>query len=269
MGYIGRIGAMQKLICSKEMGKQYTASPTFQKTLGGKDTAQLPPSSRREWTITALEKGSADAATLEAIQAGLLGRKPLFYLPETALHGNALTPEQSLMARALPSGFTAGGPRNVGGVFTDASVLVPAGKSFYLTQEGSSFVQMPLLPGKPLTATAFVDTPARISILTYSATGVYQRAVTSATSLGAGFHQISVTLTPRAEEASYLVSVRADLPMVVALPAAFYKENPQPWGVGQACSKAVPHSYGDSMLGVSHAGQGYYAQTSITIREVG
>ena len=210
-----------------------------------------------------LEFGAAD--TLEAFALGVYGKGPWVWVPSDAQVGSVLTPAQSALVN-LHSAFTPAGPVVVDGVSLPVSVSVDVPSSW------RGLVDVPVVPGVPVTASIWVQSATGTPIISVGwIVGGSIPATESVTGSSGGMWQrLTWTGTPPAGASQLRLGVRSSV-TAAAGPQVTWTRGPVPYAAGRAADSVVVESVGisPSLVQRTTAGLSPLADVSMRVLEVG
>lgn len=266
--YLGTLGRLVPIRCTAQ---PVSASDryTFERTLEGKVKAQRKAMVRRSWAVSAGLATADQIAALWGFADGEWGNGPFVWVTPEAQVTNLLTPE---VARCGPqavfsSAVSRSGPMALeGGGWSGASLTTSdlAGTLWV----GASKAPVPVLPGKPVTASAdLIGAGGKVRLHWVAADG--SALIGTVTSTGTGVagapRRLHATGVPPAGAVSCAVSTTG-APQITR-PAITWTAEPVPFSPGNGCEKAVIDGpeRDPRLLTAAH----YRANASFTVTEVG
>lgn len=264
--YLGNLGALFAVECeaaTDEAESRYT----FEVSLEGKRRGQYRASRPRTWEVDMGLSSSEETANLRALDAGEYGPGPFAWISEEAQATNALIPEVSTCgpAAAAAASVSVAGPLALAGGGVSGRSLLNSNTSVAMNF-GS--VKTPVLPGQPVTGSAWVvGSGSKVALLWYDAAGalIPGSPTSAASGIGGSSTRLSVTATPPAGAASCILS--ATSASNAARPALTWSAAPAAWAPGSGCPKAVVSKLANTpvVLGTTTS----HTQVQFTITEVG
>ena len=270
--YLGNLGRLVELKGPSSQSVAADDGYTFETTLEGRVKAQARAARPRKWSVDIGAATPADLANLLAFAAGEWGNGPFVWVSVDAPVTNLLTPEVSRCGpqAVFSSNVSRSGPMALGnGQWSGASLTTsdPSGTLWV----GASKAPVPVLPGQPVTASAYaIGAGAKARLHWVAADGsAMNGTVTSAGTGTAGTPQrLHATGTPPAGAVSCTMSTTRALQ--ITRPAITWTKEPFDWHPGEGCQKAVIHGISRSViLALREPGYGRYSGASFTITEVG
>lgn len=271
--YIGKFGQLIKTFPPSGESISSESRSSFKTTLGGRVMEQRGPRGRREWSMDVASAYPEEMAAFEALDLGVLGKPPWVWVPPNAQSQNLFAPEASVMASgSYLNTLTPGGS-----VVADDGVLVPATASTvpngYITfgNPGGVPDPIPVVPGLPLTVSAYAAGQSSLTLTFRSVTGstlssfgiafgatMSRRSLTKIAPVGAVDAVLRVWAGPSA-------SVRA------GNPAATWTSTLMPWSVGRGCNKVTVEGFSEVVnKAIRDAPRGYNRSSfSFTVKELG
>lgn len=267
--YLGSLGRLVELKCPATQAVGSDEAFTFSRTLEGKVKAQTRPVSRRVWSLQVSTATPQEVGTLAGFTSGEWGRGPFIWVSPDAPVVNMLTPEQ---ASCDPAIITAGSVSKTGPLALPEGGY--AGRSLFNSDPAVNLVfglqVTPVLPGQPVTASAFlVGAGSKVGISFQAADGSQISSTLSTASGVAGIAtRLAVTVTAPANAVS--ARVYGSNSTQGARPAITWTDRVFEWGDGQGCPRAVVSSLSrDLVLALRDPLFGRYSDASFTITELG
>ncbi|GAA1337114.1 hypothetical protein [Arthrobacter roseus] len=268
--YLGQLGRLVELKCPSGEAQAPEDTFTFEQTLEGRVKAQSRAfRGRRRWAVDIGVATPADVGALMAFADGEWGHGPFLWISTDTPVTNMLTPEQASCDPSVIYGAneSAGGPVETPDGWAGRSYVnsTPASLMYF------GFDYTPVIPGEPVTASAYVrGAGAAARLYFYDSSGNWLGAfVTSTVTATAGIVVRSwVTATAPAGAASCRVlgvnTSQGERPAITWTDGLFE------WSAGNGCSKAVIHGLSRQViLALREPGYGRYSSPSFTIQEVG
>lgn len=270
MIYLGTLGRIVGIKCPSSQSVEPASRYVFEPTLEGKIKGQARPVGRRTWNLELSSATSpSEHSALSAFANGEWGIGPFIFVPVDAPHTNLLTPQASSCAETTFATAKPGGPVNLGADgWAGASLTTPTAdpNGMYF---GNSTELIPVLPGQPVTGSAWVQgAGARVRLNWYDMNGNYLSSfVASSNTATSTMARIHVIGTPPAGAAACRLLIVGPAGMRAARPAVTWSNGLQPWADGQGCKKAVVSAFSrDQVLAVVGS---TYSNVSFTVTEVG
>lgn len=268
--YIGGLGRLVELPYVTSASVTPADRYTFEETLEGRVKSQARTAIRRTWALSASRYLAQAQGTLMSFINGEWGYGPFVWVSSDAPVTNLLTPEVSSCgpAAAYTASAQVGGPMPLGdGRVAGRSVM----NSDLLNNSFLGGVQVPVLPGRPVTASAWVlGEGAQVFLHWRDAAGGVTGATIASTITGRAGQpaRIHLTGTPPASAASCLMSTRGA--MQATRPAITWTDQLFDWADGQGCPSAVVHGVAKDIQSAHRDPNGFRAaDMSFTITEVG
>lgn len=266
--YIGLPGALVPIRSAASETATKDRPLTELRPFSGARLVQLGRRVTRSWAIEYNNRHPRDYAMLDAMTRW---DSPLSWVGATAQHTNLLTPEQADMD---PSALSLSGGASVlrGALDLGGGLWVPqwAGGGAISTVGLTSAKSLPVLPGVPLTVSAYVQradpaTPVQAVFDFFNAAGGTVSAVTRSSPAGAGIVRGVWGLTPPAGAAS--LALRFRYAAVLAAPQVTWTSTATGWAPGRGVHRVVVRPGNESTL-TAHARQ-VLTSAAFTILEVG
>ena len=270
--YLGSLGRLVELKCPASQSVSIDDGYSFQTTLEGRVKAQARTVRPRSWSVDIGAATPADLADLLAFAGGEWGNGPFVWVSTDAPVTNLLTPEVSLCGpqAVFSSTVSRTGPMALGdGRFSGASLMTsdPNGTLWV----AASKAPVPVLPGQPVTASAYVlGAGGKVRLHWVAADGsAMNGTVTSAGTGTAGTPQrLHATGVPPVGAVSCTMSTTKALQ--ITRPAITWTDKLFDWQPGEGCQKAVLHGLSRNLiLALRDPSYGRYSSASFTITEVG
>lgn len=270
--YIGTLGRLVELPYVTASSITPAERYTFTETLEGRVKAQVRTVGRRVWSLSASRYLAQAQGALMSFINGEWGNGPFVWVSSDAPVTNMLTPE---VARCGPqavfsSTVSRSGPMALDdGQWSGSSLTTsdPTGTLWV----GASKAPTPVIPGVPVTASAYVvGGGAKVRLHWYRADGTLLPG--TATSIGSGVagspRRLHVTATPPVGTVSCTMSTtRAPQ---IARPAVTWTDTLFDWADGRGCLSAVIHGVSKDVQSAHRDPNGFRAaDMSFTITEVG
>lgn len=245
---------------------------TFQTTLEGRVKAQARVRSPRRWSVGIGAATPADIAALLAFASGEWGHGPFVWVSSDAPVTNLLTPEVSACGpqAVFSSTVSRSGPmRLADGSWSGASLTTsdPAGTLWV----GASKAPVPVFPGQPVTASAYViGDGGKVRLHWYGADGAFLSGTVTSAGSGAagGVRRLHATGIPPAGAVSCTLSTTRAIQ--ITRPAVTWTDQLFDWHPGEGCQKAVLHGVSRrTLLALRDPAYGRYSSASFTVTEVG
>lgn len=270
MIYLGTLGRMVGIKCPSSQSVETAERYGFDQTLEGRVKAQAKPVGRRTWNLQLSQATTPqDHSALSAFANGVWGAGPFYFVSADAPHTNLLTPQASSCAETAFATAKPGGPVNLGADgWAGASLTTPTADAngMYF---GNSTELIPVLPGQPVTGSAWVQgAGARVRLNWCDINGDYMfQFVASSNTATSTMSRLSVVGTPPPGAVSCSLLAVGPAGMRATQPAVTWGNELQPWADGQGCKKAVVSAFSrDQVLAVPG---NTYSNVSFTVSEVG
>lgn len=268
--FVGSLGRLVRLKCAATQQVQPQDRFSFERTLEGRVKAQAVAVGRRVWSVaTSDATDPAQQSAILAFTGGAWGPGPFVFVSEDAPVTNLLSPEQASCDPSLipiSGNVMAGGPVLLPDGWEARSLLNASPTSLM----GFGAADIPIVPGQPLTVSAWVKGAGAAVRLVWlnDAGGQVLEQVSAVTGTASGWTRSFVTGVPPAS------AVRAQLQAVntsaAARPAATWTERMFDWAAGEGCQKAVVHGLSKNLVMASREFRGgRYASMAFTVTEVG
>lgn len=270
MMYLGTLGRMVPIKCPTAQRVNLTDRYSFTATLGGRVKAQAGPPGKRSWDISTGQLTTpADVGTLMEFATGVWGPGPFAFIPADAPVVNMLTPAAASCDRSVLNTLSGAEiidtpPMNLG----DEGV---AARSVWSNGVGTVRFgdTVPVKPGKPVTASAWVLGAGSIRLTFVNASGNEIRAGLSPEGSPGAPQRLSVTLAAHPQAVGARISTTAGVTQV-ARPAITWTDQPFEWGDGQGCPQAVVHSPSrDVVKAWDNPTTGRWSNLSFVVQEIG
>lgn len=269
--YLGTLGRLLELKGPSSQEVVVEDGFSFQTTLEGRVKAQALPRQSRRWSVGIGAATPAELAALLSFTNGEWGRGPFVWVSSDAPVTNLLTPEvsrcgpqavfSSTVSRTGPMPLPEGG-------WSGASLTTsdPTGTLWV----AASKAPVPVLPGQPVTASAYVFGAAgKVRLHWYGADGAFlPGTVTSSGSGDAGeVRRLHATGIPPAGAVSCTLSTTRAVQ--ITRPAVTWTDRMFDWHPGEGCQKAVVHGLSRrTLLALRNPAYGRYSSASFTVTEV-
>lgn len=263
--YLGKLGHLVALGCASTERTGSAARYVTRVTVEGRRIAQVIPASPRIWDVSWGIAYPDEMTRLTEFTAGAWGPGPWHWLPEQAVHGNLLTPAESMCLVDQPF-MVRGGPMRAADGSLAASSFIPASPPFWSTLA----TNIPVLPGRPVTFSADVvgdgETAPQLAVAFYDAAGASLSVVYQEGSNTPSVQRVSQTRTAPDGAVSMAVGFRW---MVVRAcrPQVTWGDVPVPFTVGHGCRAAVLDPAVQDLIHINSKGP--LADVSFTVMEVG
>lgn len=270
--YLGTLGRLVPIYSNPTMDVSSEGSYSFTTTLEGRVKAQLRPTSRRSWGLSARAASPTDVGTLSGFASGEWGTGPFVWVAPGAASVNLLTPE---VARCGPqavfsSTVSRTGPMSLGADGWAGSSLTTSDPNGTLWI-GASKAPTPVLPGQPVTASAYVigaGAKLRLHWVAADGSAMSGTVISSGSGVAGAPRRLHATGMPPVGAVSCTASTtgapQATRPAITWTDAMF------PWGDGQGCLKAVVSAAGSTVEAASSRDPSRnYSDMKFTITEVG
>lgn len=275
MAWLGNVGGLVELPFHDSRAESHDRSSAQQVTLGGRRLVQLGPSTRRTWDVSLWKGSTTDlVARAAAFFEGEHGRGPWWWVSDWASTTNVLPPAMSMMRMVpLSETTTVGGPMRLpGGDVAGSSPLLQPGQTLY--PMGDMTRSVPVLPGRPVTVSAWVEggEGTYIMVVLLDSSGAVQRSVSRQplSTAGAEPERLSMTVSAGVNEHQVLFLVRNQSgPIRVTRPALTWTRGLRDWGVGAGCAQAVVTDLSVSPERLTSRPDTDHAELSFKIVEVG
>lgn len=258
--YLGPLGGMIRLPCVSEIRAERESRYRVSTSVEGVATAQLLPRPLpRSWAVSSDIEDPGMLDVIEAFSLGLYGRGPFTFVSCDAARLNVLTPAQSALTRTGPE-FALTGPVTVQGqpLPVSASVSVPS--------SWRGLVDVPVVPGTPVTASVWVQSATGAPIITTAFfQGASMTGTNSVTGANGGMWQrLSWSGVAPAGASQLRLGVRSSV-TAVAGPQVTWTRQPVPYAMGRGAESVIIESASSVPIYLP----GPYSSGSYTVREVG
>lgn len=253
-GWIGTLGALSEVLWKVSLSESTPARFAFQQAAGRRWAFLTSPTPRRSWSVEV--KGTQEDTRALTQLAHAAPSEPLVWVSEAAALTNVLTPAQSLMV----------GISNRGAMVTSDSSIAPASVSASTRVVVAE--QVPVYPGKPVTATVeAVGSGAILGVQLYNAAGGAVGSVVTATAQGGNVQRLVAAIpdVPAAAAWATLTVERGRF----ARPSASWTRVAPPWDVGMGATAVVVDGVETTFDDVHHETGAVWRSVSAKIEEVG
>lgn len=270
--YLGNLGRLVELKGPSSQSVAADDGYTFKTTLEGRVKARARSARPRQWSVDIGAATPADIANLLAFAGGEWGNGPFVWVSVDAPVTNLLTPE---VARCGPqavfsSSVSRSGPMALGdGQWSGASLTTsdPGGTLWV----GASKAPVPVIPGQPVTASAYVigaGAKVRLHWVAADGSAMSGTVVSSPSGTAGAPKRLHATGVPPAGAVSCTLSTTG-APQITR-PAITWTSTLFDWHPGEGCQKAVIHGLSRNViLALREPAYGRYSNASFTITEVG
>lgn len=214
----------------------------------------------RTWQMSEPRMEAASLAVLDAFADGLYGLGPWVFVPGTAVVSSVLTPAQSAL-RNVSAEFTPAGPVVVDGVHlpVSLSVSIPSG--------WRGLVDVPVVPGQPVTASVWVQSATGAPIISTGWIIGGSIPATESVTGGAGgaWQRLSWSGVAPAGASQLRLGVRSSV-TAVAGPQVTWTPAPVPYASGAAAAQVIVHPPGAKAWGTWGS---FRSDASYVVEEVG
>ena len=264
--YIGQLGGLVPVRASSSL--TVARESRYQEFLTVEGVRRVFMASRpqpRSWDVDFPYLDFAAADTMEAFALGLFGTGPFVWVPSDAQIGSVLTPAQSAL-RSLGAEFAQAGPVTVDGVSlpVSASVSIPSG--------WRGLVDVPVVPGMPVTASVWVQSATGAPIITtgWVVGGGIPETQSVTGSSGGMWQRLSWTGVAPAGASQLRLGVRSSV-TAVAGPQVTWTRNAMPYAAGRSSTSVVVESVGitPSLISRTAHGRELLADVKMRVLEVG
>lgn len=266
MMYLGSPGRMIGLKCPVSQRVAVDEGYRFVTTLEGRRKAQVVPGQRRVWDIsTGQITEPQQVAVLQEFASGAWGPGPFWFVPEAAAQVNLMSPHDVMHPVATSSSIP-GGPMRLDDGWA-ATSRQAVGNSAIVWRNSGVASDPPVLPGVPVTASAYIEGPAAYVMLQFFSASLTQidSFVSEPVNSAHGVRR-SVTANPPSGAVYARVSARSALR--AARPAVTWTDHVEEWGEGLGCPKAVVSQSGLDLIRAI-PGVPVLSDLSFTVTEVG
>lgn len=254
-GWIGTLGALSEVLWKVSLSESTPARFAFQQAAGKRWAFLASPTPRRSWSVEV--KGTQEDTRALTQLAHAAPAEPLVWVSEHAALTNVLTPPQSLLA----------GVSNAGAMVTSDGSIAPA--SVTVPTRLVVAERVPVLPGKPFTATVeAAGNGAILGVQMFTAAGVAVGATATAVARGANVQRLVVSIPSPPAAAAYATLTLAMGGQFSRLSATWTKDAP-PWDVGMGAAAVVIGDVETTVEDVHHASGAVWRSVSAKIEEVG
>lgn len=258
--FLGPLGGLVRVPCVSDL--QVSRDPRYRVSLSVEGVARaqmLPRPLPRTWVLSADLEDPGALDIVEAFALGVYGRGPFTWVPDDAVALSVLTPAQSAL-RNLGTEFAAAGPVTVQGV------SLPVSASVSIPSSWKGLVDVPVVPGAPVTASVWVQSATGAPIIsTGFVVGGGIPATESVTgSLGGTWQRLTWSGVAPAGASQLRLGVRSSV-TAVAGPQVTYTTGPVPYAMGRAASSVIVESAESTPIYLP----GPYSSGQWIIREVG
>lgn len=269
--YLGNLGRLVELKGPSSQSVSVDDGYTFEATLEKRVIAQAKTKRPRKWSVDIGAATPADLANLLAFAGGEWGKGPFVWVSADAPVTNLLTPEVSLCgpeARYLNTS-TVGGPMPLGDGTWSGRSMVPETVSSTMWVGGPA--RVPIIPGQPVTASAWVlGNNAKVRLHWYRPDNsqIGSMVVSDGSGVTGIPRRLHVTALPPEGATGCLISTANAVQ--VARPAITWTDRLFDWQPGEGCQKAVLHGLSRQvLLALRDPSYGRYSNASFTVTEVG
>lgn len=273
LSYLGPLGGLVPLTAQAApiagLGSSSARPMSYRTTLGGVRKAQAGQRTHRRWSVD-LGQGTAPeaAATLSAFVAGEFGTGPWWWVDPWAMVTNLASPRGAALEVGDLTGATLTvGTVHLGGAAYAGRHLQLGGATVDLPHVRGNPEPVPVLPGRPVTVSAWVDGGTVAALFRNAAGGVVATSPGRAAD-GTGWQRVADTAVAPPSAAS--VQVRVSGANRTARPAITWTPHLLGYFGGQGAPAVVVD--GGSGLDVGFAApepDGQFAAFKFTIEEVG
>lgn len=268
MEYFGSLGRLVRLSCasSERIGTAARYVPGV--TVEGRRRVQVIPAPPRTWDLSWGLADPAEMAALSGFVTGAWGAGPFHWVPVQAQRGNLLTPREAMLVdRASNPLWTEGGPV----VAADGSLAPRSMLSGRDETWASLFVDIPCIPGQPITWTADIAGDGELSP---GLTSAFRDANDTQIGTGVNEYAPSVDGLQRVSQTRIApddaVSFRAGISYRtkrITRPQVTWTDGPVPYSPGHGCRAAVLDGHAEDLIAANKFGTWSTAQ--FTVMEVG
>lgn len=258
--YLGPLGGLVRVPCASELQVSRDSRYRVSMSVEGVARAQLAPTPLpRLWSLAVGAESPGALDIVEGFALGLYGRGPFTWVPDDAAALSALTPAQSALRNLGPE-FAPAGPVTVDGVSLPVSASVSVPSSW------RGLVDVPVVPGVPVTASVWVQSATGAPIISTGwIVGGSIPATESVTGSSGGMWQrLSWTGVAPAGASQLRLGVRSSV-TAVAGPQVTYTTAPVPYAMGRAASSVIVESAESTPIYLP----GPYSSGRWIVREVG
>lgn len=255
---IGTLGNLMPVWANK-ITETVDRKVTFTETLGARK-AFMGRVSRREWQVTADLTFASELTGLEWLAA--FGRESLVWFPPEAVSGNAFDPESAGLVSWRHSGVEGSFLEVEPGLWVKSAT--PTGTAVSLPYRRDVLDPLPVVPGKPLTVSAWMRGTTRIAVNWRNQVGSSVRIDTSPLENGQSLVRKSFTAIPPA------TAVQATFQFFgsqVAGPSLSFTDQVMPYTTGTGPLRVVVHGLERELVRIRHDGP--MKNMSFTVSEVG
>lgn len=266
--FLGPADGLVEFAHWRESQARATVRPvTYRTTLGGTRKAFFGPRPLRQWEMVATDMDPEQFGPFELLLSQSPG--PYVFLDQLAQVTNVLTPRASMPGAGNENEF--GGTGSVSSGVIPGIGRVPAITA--LAGQGIWFgYRTPVIPGKPVTVSAFVrgSGSGQIQAVFVGADGTAVSTVTSNYTTPAGWERVWVAGTPPQTAREVRIYVHSTSGHAAAVPAVTWTPELMPWSTGRGCAKAVISEYDDEFQWADPQAQGQRLSSfKFTVTEVG
>lgn len=258
--YLGPLGGLVPIPCMSELRVERDSRYRVSLSVEGVARAQmLPQPLPRVWALSAELEAPGALDVVEAFALGLYGSGPFTFVPDDAAALSVLTPAQSALSNLGPE-YSAAGPVVVDGTY------LPASAAFSLASSWRGLVDVPVVPGVPVTASVWVQSSTGAPIIStgWVVGGSIPGTESVTGSSGGMWQRLSWTGVPPAGASQLRLGVRSSV-TAVAGPQVTYTSKPVPYAMGRAAQSVIVESAQSTSIYLP----GPYSNGEWVVREVG
>jgi len=265
--YLGHLGGLAPIKAPASLRDGAERPMSFRTTLGGVRKGQHGQRVHRSWAVTLPPATTPeDAATLAAFVAGEFGTGPWWWLDPWAQVTNLTSPRGGALEVGTLAGATLAGAVDLGEGQVAGRHLLTNGATVDLPHVKGAPEFVPVLPGVPVTVSAWVDGGMVEPVFRDLADAVVEVGDGSVAT-GSGWQRVFATATPPAGAAS--VQIRVTGANRATRPAITWTDHLLGYHAGQGAPHVVVNGSSQDVVLATRARGGQYAALSFTIEEVG
>lgn len=256
---LGTLGALVPVERVRPLSVETDRPVSFSDTLGGRK-AFMGRRGMRDWSVSI---GVMNARRLASvIYQATYGREPLIWFPPGATAGNAFPPDLSNLLPDTHSGSEGGFVEVEAGLFLKSAM--PNGSVVSFPYRRGSLENMPVVPGRPMTVSAWIRGRTRIAIIWRNQAGSGIRTDVSPLEDTPGLVRKHLTAFPPAGAVQATFQIFCS--QIAGLSATF-TDKLTPYNLGSGATRVVVHGLGDDMPWIDD--QGPLSEIKFTVSEVG
>ena len=205
--YLGHLGGMVPIHAAASLSTSDERPLSFRTTLGGVRKVQYGQRTHRRWSVSFPPATAPEqAATLAAFAAGEFGTGPWWWVDSWAQVTNLCSARGGALEVGDLTGATLGGPVDLGGGQVAGRHLLLGGATVDLPHVKGAPEFVPVLPGRPVTVSAWVD-GGTVGPVFRNAAGAIVSTPAGQTVSGTGLQRVAATAVAPPTAASGQVRV--------------------------------------------------------------